>query len=47
MDEVYGRVLDKLEKEELILNTAERAALTDKGNDYGNYVFSRFLGSAV
>ena len=47
MDEVYGRVLEKLEKEELILNTAERAALTDKGIDYGNYVFSRFLGSAV
>ena len=46
IEEVYGKVLQKLEKDGLILNTKERVALTDKGIDYGNYVFSRFTGFA-
>ena len=44
--EVYGKILIKLEQDGLIMNTKESVALTDKGIDYGNYVFSQFVGCA-
>lgn len=41
--QMYGNVLDKLIQEGLLYKKEERFALTDKGIDYGNYVFSTFL----
>lgn len=40
---VYGDVIDKYVREGLLSFTDDRLALTDKGIDYGNYVFSGFL----
>ncbi len=42
-DDVYGSVADRLIKEELLKINGETISLTDKGIDYGNYVFSKFL----
>jgi oxygen-independent coproporphyrinogen-3 oxidase len=43
MDEIYGNVFDKQEKEGLIVNTKERVYLTEKGLDVSNYVFCDYL----
>ena len=43
MEAVYEKELVSLERDGLIVNTPERIYLTDRGIDYGNYVFSRFL----
>lgn len=42
-ESVYGEVTDKLLKEGLLDKLEYRLFLTDKGIDYGNYVFSKFL----
>ncbi len=39
----YGDTIEKLLKEDLLCRKNERFALTDRGIDYGNYVFSTFL----
>jgi oxygen-independent coproporphyrinogen-3 oxidase len=43
MDEIYGNVFDKQEKEGLIVNTKEWVYLTEKGLDVSNYVFCDYL----
>ena len=43
IDEIYGRELSRLVTEGLLLRNGGRIRLTEKGVDYGNYVFSRFL----
>jgi oxygen-independent coproporphyrinogen-3 oxidase len=39
----YGAELDRLAREGLIKEEKGRISLTEKGVDYGNYVFSRFI----
>ncbi|MCR5233376.1 MAG: radical SAM family heme chaperone HemW [Lachnospiraceae bacterium] len=41
--QMYGEQIGRLCEEGLITKEAGRIHLTDKGIDYGNYVFSRFL----
>ncbi len=41
--EIYGEELERLRAQGLISILKDRVFLTDKGTDYGNYVFSRFL----
>jgi oxygen-independent coproporphyrinogen-3 oxidase len=43
IDEVYGEVLIKLEKESLIEMDNDYIRLTDKGTDVSNYVFTEFI----
>ena len=43
IEDVFDKEIEKLKKEALILETEDRILLTDKGIDYGNYVFSHFL----
>lgn len=43
VDDIYKKELKKLSKDGLIIDSEESICLTDKGVDYGNYVFSRFL----
>ncbi len=43
MEEIYGNVIKKLITEGLILDRNNRISLTNRGIDYGNYVFSEFL----
>lgn len=43
MDEVYGEVIQKLKKEQLIAISEGRMYLTEVGMDVSNYVFSEFL----
>ena len=43
IDEVYGEVLHKLAKEELLLIDGDNIKLTRKGIDVSNYVFAEFL----
>ena len=40
--EIYGGVIDKLQKQELIA-VSERVKLTDYGRDISNYVMAQFL----
>ncbi|MBR4719494.1 MAG: oxygen-independent coproporphyrinogen III oxidase [Lachnospiraceae bacterium] len=40
----YGREIKKFTDEGLLVKTGERFMLTDRGIDYGNHVFSGFLG---
>lgn len=47
LHEVYGETINKLKKQELIFENEEIICLTDKGIDYGNYVFSEFLLSEI
>lgn len=42
-ESVYGRQLDKLQKEGLIVNETDTIRLTDRGIDVSNYVFAQFL----
>lgn len=41
--EIYGEEIEKLVAGGLIYDYGDRICLTDKGIDYGNYVFARFL----
>ncbi len=41
--DIYKDELTKLKRDGLITISEEAICLTDKGTDYGNYVFSRFL----
>ncbi|MBO5302839.1 MAG: oxygen-independent coproporphyrinogen III oxidase [Lachnospiraceae bacterium] len=43
MESVYGDVLEKLEKEKLLVNGLKSVYLTDKGMDVSNYVLAQFL----
>ncbi|MCR5357710.1 MAG: radical SAM family heme chaperone HemW [Lachnospiraceae bacterium] len=43
IDGIYKNELDALKRDGLILRDSGRIKLTEKGIDYGNYVFSRFL----
>lgn len=43
LTQMYGTPLKKLMQEGLLCKKEGRIALTDKGIDYGNYVFSSFL----
>ena len=43
MDEIYGHVLLKLEKETLIETNGDQICLTEKGVDVSNVVFTEFL----
>lgn len=43
MTDIYGDVLEKMEKEELLVNGLEQVYLTDKGMDISNYVLAQFL----
>ncbi len=43
LSRMYGEEIGKLLEEGLISKEAGKIYLTDKGIDYGNYVFSRFL----
>lgn len=43
MEQVFGEVLHKMEKEKLLEIKEDRVFLTDKGIDVSNYVFSEFL----
>lgn len=43
MEQVFGEVLHKMEKEKLLEIKNDRVFLTDKGIDVSNYVFSEFL----
>ncbi len=43
IEEIYGQVLEKLEKQELIILENDKIALTKKGIDVSNYVFAEFL----
>ncbi|MBO5372620.1 MAG: oxygen-independent coproporphyrinogen III oxidase [Lachnospiraceae bacterium] len=43
MEQIYGDVITKLEQEKLLINTADRIYLTDKGIDVSNYVLAHFL----
>ena len=43
VDECFGSILTKLIRDGLIERSKGRIRLTEKGVDYGNYVFSRFL----
>ncbi|MCR5790601.1 MAG: radical SAM protein [Lachnospiraceae bacterium] len=43
VESFYEKELIRLKKDGLILDNDERICLTDRGIDYGNYVFSRFL----
>ncbi|MCR4740864.1 MAG: radical SAM family heme chaperone HemW [Lachnospiraceae bacterium] len=43
MYEKYGNVIEKLAYDGLIQGDEKGIRLTDRGRDYGNYVFSRFL----
>lgn len=47
LHEVYGETIKKLKKQKLILENEEMICLTDRGIDYGNYVFSEFLLSEI
>ena len=40
---VYGDVIQKLEKEGLLEENAERIWMTERGTDLGNYVFAAFM----
>ncbi len=43
IEDIYGQVLGKLEKQELIILENDKIALTKKGIDVSNYVFAEFL----
>jgi oxygen-independent coproporphyrinogen-3 oxidase len=43
MDDIYGEILKKQEKEHLIKNGQDRVCLTEKGLDVSNYVFCDYL----
>jgi len=43
VEEIYGAVLKKMEKQGLLQKTGDRIALTHRGLDVANYVMSEFL----
>lgn len=43
LDQIYGPVIARLQREELVVSDVERMYLTDKGNDLSNYVLAQFL----
>ena len=43
IDSVYGEILQKLQKECLILRDENQIHLTERGIDISNYVLSQFL----
>ena len=43
MEQVYGEVLEKMEKQGLLINGNEQVRLTEKGLDVSNYVMAEFL----
>ncbi len=43
IESVFGKEIKKLNSEALLLEAEDRIVLTDKGIDYGNYVFSNFI----
>ena len=43
MEQVYGEVLEKMEKQGLLVNGEEWVCLTQKGLDVSNYVMAEFL----
>ena len=43
IESVYGEVLEKLEKQELIYSSDDIIKLTDKGIDISNIVLANFL----
>ena len=40
---VYGREIEKFKNEGLLREEGGNLSLTDRGTDYGNYVFAGFL----
>lgn len=43
MDEVYGKVIEKLKQEGLLLQQGDRLRLSKKGTDLANYAMSHFI----
>lgn len=43
MTDIYGDILEEMEKAELLVNGLEQVYLTDKGMDISNYVLAQFL----
>ena len=43
MEQIYGEVLKKMEKQELLINKGDMVCLTKKGLDVSNYVMAEFL----
>lgn len=43
MEQIYGEVLKKMEKQELVINKGDMVCLTKKGLDVSNYVMAEFL----
>lgn len=43
MEKIYGKVLEKMERQGLLVNKKEYAALTERGIDVSNYVLTEFL----
>ena len=43
MDEIYGNILNRLEKENLVITCGGKVRLTDYGIDVSNRILSEFL----
>ena len=43
VDDVYGKILDKLEEEQLLEFSGDRIRLTHRGMDVSNCVLAEFL----
>ena len=43
MEEIYGEVLQKAERQGLLVRTKEAVRLTEYGTDISNYVLAEFL----